>query len=369
MRLYTHTHTHTHTGNLKNKKEENAITLVALVITIIILLILAGITILQLTQNGLFEKSKIAKTRTEYTSAKEIIELKLMEIQAECINKGNGYNLVEIAEGMKNADNIKIERYYDSIDDLKGIVVSANQYSKYKFLIGESCEIERVTTEKITDTLDITKFEILEEFEKNIFGESLGEIHSNKLENVYEIGQYVKYEVNGYTNWIIAGKNENGEIMLVSEGGTELYTLVGVNVNDVLSKLDEYCNKNYVDKMYATSSENYSYSNNIGKNNITDMKVLYGTREATPSNLLDEYSNGWFFNSYDKRFTYGVYSLENIAYGGSSHSYVNIGKKAFIRPIVYLRYRIEYKKGNGSKEEPYELVENSGYDISPNEKL
>ena len=48
-----------------NLNIEKGITLVALVITIIILLILAGITISTLTQNGLFEKAKEAKVRSE----------------------------------------------------------------------------------------------------------------------------------------------------------------------------------------------------------------------------------------------------------------------------------------------------------------
>ena len=42
-------------------KHSKGITLVALVITIIVLLILAGISIAQLTGNGLFEKAKLAK--------------------------------------------------------------------------------------------------------------------------------------------------------------------------------------------------------------------------------------------------------------------------------------------------------------------
>ena len=44
-----------------NIKKDNGITLVVLVITIIILLILAGITIAQLTGNGLFEKAQLSK--------------------------------------------------------------------------------------------------------------------------------------------------------------------------------------------------------------------------------------------------------------------------------------------------------------------
>ena len=61
-------YTHTHTGNLKNKK---GITLVALVVTIIILLILAGISIASLTGNGLFEKAKLAKEKSEKSKIKE----------------------------------------------------------------------------------------------------------------------------------------------------------------------------------------------------------------------------------------------------------------------------------------------------------
>ena len=46
-------------------KKENAITLIALVITIVVLLILAGITIAQLTGNGIFDKAKTAKEVSE----------------------------------------------------------------------------------------------------------------------------------------------------------------------------------------------------------------------------------------------------------------------------------------------------------------
>lgn len=61
---------------MKNKMKENkAITLVALVITIIILLILAGVSIAQLTGNGLFEKAKLATNEYNNKSQQEEIEL------------------------------------------------------------------------------------------------------------------------------------------------------------------------------------------------------------------------------------------------------------------------------------------------------
>ena len=46
-------------------KENKGITLIALVITIIVLLILAGITVTQLSNNGLFDKARIAKEKWE----------------------------------------------------------------------------------------------------------------------------------------------------------------------------------------------------------------------------------------------------------------------------------------------------------------
>ena len=61
---------------MKNKlKNTKAITLIALVITMIVLLIIAGITIAQLTQSGLFEKARLAKNKYENKSQKELEDM------------------------------------------------------------------------------------------------------------------------------------------------------------------------------------------------------------------------------------------------------------------------------------------------------
>ena len=57
-----------------NKRK--GITLVALVITIIILLILAGISILALTNQGLFKNAQKAKETTEESQKKETADRK-----------------------------------------------------------------------------------------------------------------------------------------------------------------------------------------------------------------------------------------------------------------------------------------------------
>lgn len=74
-------------------KKERGITLIALVITIIILLILAGITIVQLTGSGIFEKAALAEQKTQNSQVEENTTLTGYE---ETINKYlNGGNIEE----------------------------------------------------------------------------------------------------------------------------------------------------------------------------------------------------------------------------------------------------------------------------------
>ncbi len=195
------------------KKPNKGITLIALVITIIVLLILAGVTIATLTQNnGILKKSEIAKVKTEYESAKEIIEMKLIEIVADCEVEGRKYNLKEIIEGMKNAEDITILKCYNKeIASIKdeviigenpiGIVVSANQYPKYKFLIGESLQIEKVTTDEITEEIKMEDFKDLEELD-----ELLG---NNNDTNNESDGEKEKGKIDKSKNRDLAGETEN----------------------------------------------------------------------------------------------------------------------------------------------------------------
>ena len=73
---------------MKKIKENKGITLVALVVTIIVLLILAGITILEITKSGLFEKSILAKEKSENESIKQ--EQTLNEYEEELDKYING---------------------------------------------------------------------------------------------------------------------------------------------------------------------------------------------------------------------------------------------------------------------------------------
>ena len=165
------------------KIKENGITLIALVITIVLLVILAEISIASLTGSGIFAQTQLAKEKNKYTSAKEEIIIKLMEISIE---KQNVYTIVDIANNMKEADNITIEKYFNSevasikpgiteeITNLKAIAISVDEYSEYKFLIGKECKVSGVIKGKILDTTQETDFKEVAQFEKEQFNISVG---------------------------------------------------------------------------------------------------------------------------------------------------------------------------------------------------
>ena len=117
-------------------KKETAITLIALIITIIVLLILAGVVLnTVLGDEGIIRKSQIATQKTNYKSAKEIVQMKLLEIQAECVDENKDYTVKVIAEKMKDDEEILVEMYYtketakvkaDIQQELNGVKVIEN---------------------------------------------------------------------------------------------------------------------------------------------------------------------------------------------------------------------------------------------------
>ena len=162
-------------------KEKNGITLVALVITIVILIILAGVLInITLGDNGLFTRTKLAKQKYEYGAAKEIIDLKLAEIYAECMTNGTEYNLNSIAEsiGQNSEISVDIIHFYQTAKNtsdnnkpssIEGILVIANKYKNYEFLIGQKTDgkigIKGVTI-RTGDIPQLSQFTEIEDFEK-----------------------------------------------------------------------------------------------------------------------------------------------------------------------------------------------------------
>ena len=102
--------------NLKEKtqkaKDTKGITLVALVITIIILLILAGITILSLTNTGLFGKAQEAKEKTQNAAENQA---KILNEYEDELNKYISGTTEEKTE--KLADKVKVGDYVSYTPD------------------------------------------------------------------------------------------------------------------------------------------------------------------------------------------------------------------------------------------------------------
>lgn len=268
---------------IKLKNKNAGITLVALIVTIIILLILAGITIAQLTGNGIFEKSKLAKMRSEYASAKEKVEMKLMEVQTDCVENEKEYTIKEIAKNIREDKEITIEKYYNSntasiksgitenLENLIGIVVSVDQYSEYKFLIGKNCKIEGITIEEIIDTTDIGTFKPKEEFEKEVLGK--GDSTGNTSDNIKEgIVDYWPL-TNSLKNQI---SNGAGDLIEYTGENTTIFTLDGAYLNNiVLSTKEDYILSNaysIVFQIKATKINTWSHV--IGKH----IKVIKDNR-------------------------------------------------------------------------------------------
>lgn len=114
---------------IKNKNK--GITLIALIITIIILLILAGVTISQLTGNGLFDKIQLAKEKYFNEQKKENKTLADYEEQiSEYVGNGrdNNYGVIELD--------------YDNSVDVSSYTSENNRFTFTSggFLVVQYCE-------------------------------------------------------------------------------------------------------------------------------------------------------------------------------------------------------------------------------------
>ena len=107
-------------------KKENAITLVALILTIIVLIILAGITISQLSNNGIFEKAKEAKSK--WQNAQEYEETQIARYSNE-IDNIVSYRNSNIGTKILDKTFIKVGEEYTLKESITG-------YNKVEVVIG-----------------------------------------------------------------------------------------------------------------------------------------------------------------------------------------------------------------------------------------
>ena len=144
-----------------NFKKSKGITLIALVITIVILLILAGVTITNLINNGIVEKTDVATEETRKQLASEIMNLKITNIQMSsyvdtkklptlqyladklCIDSDIEYVLTT-SKALASCDQIIIP------DGCSSIFTKLNEYP-YEFEINSSMQLASIDGVKIAD--------------------------------------------------------------------------------------------------------------------------------------------------------------------------------------------------------------------------
>ena len=164
---------------MRNVRENKGITLVALVVTIIILIILAGISIAELTGNGLLSRAIEAKLEAKRSQISEWLNLKLVEeqskhtqgtaeeiIEATRINiKYNQSELEELGKDIKIPENISTEENGKIVEAYFYVEVDKDVYKvclEGVVFIGESgklppgIEITKITSTTNSITVEVT---------------------------------------------------------------------------------------------------------------------------------------------------------------------------------------------------------------------
>lgn len=172
--------------NLRKKDyNHKGITLIALVITIIVLLILAGISIAMLTgNNGILTQAQRAAEETRSASVEEAKDLwKNNQSLDEATGSSTAQSLEELLQGLQN----------------QGLLTE-----------------EEVAIVKETGSVEIVDGKPIE------FGLTIGSVYTDDM-----IGQKVTYSSNGQSDWIIFGKDKDGNILLTTakpiDNAYELY--------------------------------------------------------------------------------------------------------------------------------------------------
>jgi len=158
------------------KEKNNGITLIAVIITIIFLLILAGISIMQLKNNGLFEKAQLAKEESEKAQVNENKNLEDYEDKIdEYINGTRNDGVTEAITqislalkdiGIETDSNETIASLSEKIKNIKTTTVTkltvngtgVNYSNNYYFYITDYDNYRDLTIDNISVQLNTSPF-------------------------------------------------------------------------------------------------------------------------------------------------------------------------------------------------------------------
>ncbi len=368
-----------YTSNLNKNK---GITLIALIITIVILLILAGIGIQSLTQNGLFDRAKQAKTETMIGKYKEEVNIIIMQAQTEKYIDNKEEALINIVDrkieeqkwcrtieryskvGEKISSTLEGEKSSagDKIVEIAELIVTTtDNYEIGIKALGEKVEIEYVVYGKMkrytitynaNDGTGSTITQSIAEGKKAILKENpftrekytfVGWIESEESETIYQSGaeypeEGIKEDKTLYARW---EKDIVKIIYNVNDGtGNKQEVEVGKNTRVQLTG-NEVTRQDYRLIGWATEPEgNIVYgTNDIVEINTSDV-ILYAKWEKIIYHLWDTYSVN--DPSYYTEKYYGESKPQDVILGGSQYIY----------PEMWLDTKTGAWKGESSKGVP-----------------
>ncbi len=272
----------------KRKIGNRGITLISLVVTIIILLILAGVTISQLTENGLFNKTKQAKEEAEKAQLKEEIEMAIMGIQMEEIQKGNNVTLDSLASGqlVENLEGITAELENDEI---------IGEYKDYNYKIDENLNVtienkvqgisisykispEGYTKEDITLTITAKSTNGEIESIKSLNNNNIKETEQEGVFTITANGEY-EFEVTDNTG---DTKNKTINIQKIDKLGPKDIT---IEISDI--EIDGFTIKASAEDAEASETNEKSVKSGIGRYEYFVKEKTQADTEYTTYNSTD----------------------------------------------------------------------------------
>ncbi len=114
-------------------KKKKGITLIALIVTIIVLLILAGVSLnLVAGENGILGRATSSVNKNQEATAREIIEMKIMEYQMYARSEGLTPTLYGLKEYYYDDKEIETILLYDQTDEIVNNEVDQIEYAEIK---------------------------------------------------------------------------------------------------------------------------------------------------------------------------------------------------------------------------------------------
>lgn len=305
-------------------QKNKGITLIALIITIIILLILAGITIVSLTENGLFSKSEEAKERTIKAQLKEEIEMAIMDIQMGEIPKGNNVTLESLANGqlLEKLTGITADLGTDEVTgEYKDYDYTITD--KYEVIIGNKIQGEKPVITHTVDTEQIGVTQVVITVNATVGDGTIIEIVKPDGSIEENVGQ-VTYTVNRSGKYIFIVKSSNGRKtsytvsitnilpsapVIESEGGYPVLTVYGV--------------QNSQGKVTITYDDNENLINSYSEDNGTTWKEYTGPFEPMASTIIakSEYREDSSIKVQSQKSVIAKDALPPETYDGKTETY------------------------------------------------